>query len=32
MKTASGRALAEERHAYMLGFLAQFEAEWRGEK
>lgn len=31
MNTASGRALAEERHAYLEGFLAQFAREWRDE-
>eukprot|EP00741_Cyanophora_paradoxa_P009887 tig00001704_g9577.t1 len=29
MKTAAGRAMAEERHAFMLAFLAQFDAERR---
>jgi uncharacterized protein len=31
MNTASGRALAEERHRYMEEFVARFLAEWRGE-
>lgn len=30
MNTPAGRALAEERHAYMEGFLARFGAEWDG--
>ena len=32
MNTAEGRRLAESRHAYMEDFLAQFHAEWRGER
>ncbi len=28
MNTATGKKLAEERHAYMLGFLDQFNREW----
>ncbi len=32
MNTATGRQIAAERHAYMKGFLAQFYAEWDGEK
>lgn len=32
MNTATGRKMAEGRHAYMEGFLAQFYAEWEGEK
>ena len=32
MNTASARALAEERHRYMQGFLEEFLAEWRGER
>ncbi len=32
MNTATGRQMAEGRHAYMEGFLAQFYAEWEGEK
>lgn len=32
MHTATGRALAAERDRYMWAFLAQFYAEWRGEK
>ncbi|KGO90302.1 HD domain-containing protein [Flavobacterium suncheonense] len=31
MNTETGRQIAEKRHAYMLGFLAQFYAEWDGE-
>lgn len=31
MNTRAGRALAEERHRYMAGFLERFMAEWRGE-
>jgi uncharacterized protein len=30
MNTATGRAIAEERHAYMAGFLDRFMAEWDG--
>ena len=32
MNTDTGRALAEERHAYMEGFLEQFYNEWEGTK
>lgn len=32
MNTASGKAIAAERHRYMEGFLSQFYAEWDGEK
>ena len=32
MHTDTARKLAEERHHYMEGFLAQFYAEWEGEK
>jgi uncharacterized protein len=32
MNTEAGKKLAEERHFYMEGFLAQFYAEWDGEK
>jgi uncharacterized protein len=32
MNTASGKAIATERHRYMEGFLSQFYAEWDGEK
>lgn len=32
MNTATGRALAEERHLVMENFLQQFYAEWNGEK
>lgn len=31
METATGRRLAEGRHAFMLEFLARFEREWAGE-
>jgi uncharacterized protein len=31
MNTATGRTLAQERHAYMENFLAQFYAEWEGK-
>ena len=31
MNTASGKAIATQRHQYMQGFLAQFYAEWEGE-
>ena len=29
MLTPSGRRLAEGRHKYMQGFLAQFDREWQ---
>lgn len=32
MNTAYGRALAEQRHQFMLEYLEQFYAEWEGEK
>lgn len=32
MNTATGKAIAEERHNYMEGFLTQFYAEWEGRK
>ncbi|OAB28509.1 uncharacterized protein SAMN05444395_101390 [Flavobacterium fryxellicola] len=32
MNTATGKQIAKERHCYMEGFLAQFYAEWEGEK
>lgn len=32
MNTATGRQIAAQRHSYMEGFLAQFYAEWEGEK
>lgn len=32
MNTEAGKQIAEERHRYMEGFLAQFYAEWEGEK
>ena len=32
MNTATGKQIAQERHRYMEGFLAQFYAEWQGEK
>lgn len=32
MNTATGEQIAQERHRYMEGFLAQFYAEWEGEK
>lgn len=32
MNTATGRKIAEERHRFMEVFLAQFYAEWEGEK
>jgi uncharacterized protein len=31
MNTPSGKKIAQERHIYMQGFLAQFYAEWDGE-
>src|SRR5699024_2790039 len=32
MNTPTGKKIAEERHAFMLHYLAQFHAEWKGEK
>lgn len=32
MNTVSGKKIAQERHHYMESFLAQFYAEWEGEK
>lgn len=32
MNTGFARRLAEQRHAYMLEFLREFEAEWSGER
>ena len=32
MNTATGKQIAQERHRYMEDFLAQFYAEWEGEK
>ena len=32
MNTETGKRIAQERHRYMQGFLAQFYAEWDGEK
>lgn len=32
MNTAAGRALAEERHLYMAGFLERFAEEWDGRR
>ncbi|WP_426090529.1 HD domain-containing protein [Flavobacterium sp. DSR3-2] len=32
MNTETGKQIAQERHHYMEGFLAQFYAEWEGEK
>lgn len=32
MNTATGKAIAEERHQFMVAFEQQFLAEWRGEK
>lgn len=32
MNTKTGKKLAQERHQYMQDFLAQFYAEWNGEK
>lgn len=32
MNTATGRKMAEERHAFMLTYLDQFYKEWDGEK
>ena len=32
MKTASGRRVAEQRHAFMQEFVEQFLAEWDGRR
>jgi uncharacterized protein len=32
MNTKTGTRIAEERHLFMENFLAQFYAEWKGEK
>ena len=32
MNTKTGKKIAQERHAFMEKFLAQFYAEWEGEK
>ena len=32
MNTVTAKQIAQERHRYMEGFLAQFYAEWEGEK
>ncbi|MBC7522889.1 MAG: HD domain-containing protein [Flavobacterium sp.] len=32
MNTESGKKIAEDRHHYMIQFLAQFISEWKGEK
>ena len=32
MNTKTGKAMAEGRHQYLLDFLEQFYAEWKGEK
>ena len=32
MNTDTGKQIAKERHRYMEGFLAQFYAEWEGDK
>ncbi|MCR6487206.1 HD domain-containing protein [Amycolatopsis sp. OK19-0408] len=32
MNTEFGRKLAEERHRFMEGFLAEFDSEWKGER
>lgn len=32
MNTKTGKAIAEERHRYMEGFLEQFFAEWEGKR
>jgi uncharacterized protein len=32
MNTPTARKIAQERHAYMEGFLAQFYGEWNGER
>ncbi|MEW5676638.1 HD domain-containing protein [Flavobacterium enshiense] len=32
MNTETGKQIAEQRHVYMEGFLAQFYAEWEGDK
>ena len=32
MNTESGRQIAEGRHAYLVGYLEQFYAEWDAER
>jgi len=32
MNTETGRKIAEERHAFMVSYLEQFYAEWKGKK
>lgn len=32
MNTTTGKAIAQDRHTYMEGFLSQFYAEWDGER
>lgn len=32
MNTSAARRIADERHAYMVEFLAQFHGEWEGER
>lgn len=32
MQTAEGKRMAQQRHAYMEGFLEQFHAEWQGQR
>jgi len=32
MNTKTGKELAKDRHRFMENFLAQFYAEWEGEK
>ena len=32
MQTATGKQLASQRHAYMAEYLAEFHAEWEGQR
>ena len=32
MNTETGKQIAQQRHDFMENFLAQFYAEWKGEK
>jgi uncharacterized protein len=32
MKTETGKAMAEQRHHFMVNYLEQFYSEWEGKK